>query len=328
MGFRARKSFKVIPGVRLNLSKTGIGASFGSGPVRYSVHSSGRRTVSARTGLPGLTYQQSLRGTGYAQAPVAAPPPTFPAKPGMFSPKSEKALYKACVSQDAKAIEDTGTAYEEVRLPAYAMAGLLYVNDNPERARRILRLAFDAGDPSVHPFTQTYLSALRVLVPIADGVTAQHSIGRDAVGLTLAEVLQQANEISEAIEVVEQLEPSFIAGVSLAELYSLAGRNNEVIDLTNGVQNEDDATALLLTYRGRAFRLEGLHDAAHETLKEALRSRSRMPEVRHLALSERAANYAAQGKKAMARKDLERILAEDSAYPGVTEALAALSELA
>jgi hypothetical protein len=138
--------------------------------------------------------------------------------------------------------------------------------------------------------------------------------------------LYSTNEISQAIEVVEQLEPSFVAAVSLAELYSLAGRNKEVIDLTDGVQNEDDASALLLTYRGRAFRLEGLHDAAHETLKEALRSRSRTPEVRHLALSERAANYAAQGKKAMARKDLERILAEDSTYPGVTEALAALSD--
>ncbi len=165
-----------------------------------------------------------------------------------------------------------------------------------------------------------------MLVPIAEGVTAQQFIDRDAVGLTLAEVLQAAGEISEAIEVVEHLEPSFVAAVSLAELYSLAQRHKDVIDLTNGVQNEDDASALLLTYRGRAFRLEGLHDAAHVALKEALRSRSRMPEVRHLALSERAANYAAQGKKAMARKDLERILAEDSTYPGVTEALAALAD--
>jgi Tfp pilus assembly protein PilF len=51
-----------------------------------------------------------------------------------------------------------------------------------------------------------------------------------------------------------------------------------------------------------------------------------MPEVRHLALSERAANYAGQGKKAMARKDLKRILAEDSTYPDVSEALAELSD--
>jgi len=326
MGFRARKSFKVMPGVRLNLSKTGVGASFGSGPLRYSVHSSGRRTVSARTGIPGVTYQQSVRQSGRTQTPVAAPRPTLAARPGFLAPKSEKELYKACVAQDARAIDAAGTAHADVRLPAYAMAGLLYVNDDPERARLTLRSAFDAGDPADHPFTQKYLSALRVLVPIAEGVTAQQFIDRDAIGLTLAELLQAAGKISEAIEVVEHLEPSFVAAVSLAELYSLAERHKDVIDLTDRVQNEDDASALLLTYRGRAFRLEGLHDAAHEALKEALRSRSRMPEVRHLALSERAANYAAQGKKAMARKDLERILAEDSTYPGVTEALAALAD--
>jgi hypothetical protein len=164
-----------------------------------------------------------------------------------------------------------------------------------------------------------------VLVPIAEGVTARQPIDRDAVGLTLAEVLQEADDISEAIEVVEHLEPCFVAAVSLAELYSLAGRNKEVIDLTNGVQNEDDASALLLTYRGRAFRHEGLHDAAHETLKgtQVAQPDARGTPSRALGAG---ANHAGQGKKAMARKDLERILAEDSTYPDVSEALAELSD--
>jgi Tfp pilus assembly protein PilF len=35
----------------------------------------------------------------------------------------------------------------------------------------------------------------------------------------------------------------------------------------------------------------------------------------------RAQNYLAQGKKGMARKDLERILAEDSSYQGVRQQL-------
>jgi Tfp pilus assembly protein PilF len=70
----------------------------------------------------------------------------------------------------------------------------------------------------------------------------------------------------------------------------------------------------------------GFHDAANEALKEALRSRSRATSIRHHALAERAQNYLAQGKKAMARKDLERILAEDSNYEGVREQLAALEK--
>jgi hypothetical protein len=63
----------------------------------------------------------------------------------------------------------------------------------------------------------------------------------------------------------------------------------------------------------------------HAALKEALRSRSRAAPIRHLALAERAQNYLGQGKEGMARKDLERILAEDSTYEGVREQLSELS---
>lgn len=58
--------------------------------------------------------------------------------------------------------------------------------------------------------------------------------------------------------------------------------------------------------------------------KLCARGRGAAP-IRHLALAERAQNYLGQGKKGMARKDLERILAEDSNYEGVREQLSELS---
>jgi hypothetical protein len=62
MGFRMRKSIKVAPGVRVNVSKRGVGASVGGKGGRYSVHSSGRRTVSAGSGvIPGVYYQKRLK---------------------------------------------------------------------------------------------------------------------------------------------------------------------------------------------------------------------------------------------------------------------------
>jgi tetratricopeptide (TPR) repeat protein len=124
---------------------------------------------------------------------------------------------------------------------------------------------------------------------------------------------------------VEQLEPTTYSAVSLAELYAQTGRWDDVIELTEGIKNEDDAAALLCVFRGQAFRQQGFHDAAHAALKEALRSRSRAAPIRHLALAERAQNYLGQGKEGMARKDLERILAEDSTYEGVREQLSELS---
>lgn len=44
-----------------------------------------------------------------------------------------------------------------------------------------------------------------------------------------------------------------------------------------------------------------------------------------MALSERARTYVAENKKAMARKDLERILAENAEYEGIQERLRKLA---
>jgi tetratricopeptide (TPR) repeat protein len=243
----------------------------------------------------------------------------------MFAPKGEKELYKAVKAQDVQAMKRVGEQHADFRLPSYSISGLMMLEDEPAEAERLLGEAFATGkDPSDDKFISTYLFT-QLELSIAQGVTAQLPINRDAVGLALAELKQQEGNLDGAIDVVEQLEPTTYAAVSLAELYAQAGRWDDVIELTEGVKNEDDAAALLCVFRGQAFNAQGFHDAAHEALKEALRSRSRAAPIRHLALAERARNYVAQGKKAQARKDLERILAEDSDYEGVRQQLAELA---
>jgi tetratricopeptide (TPR) repeat protein len=325
MGFRMRKSIKLAPGVRLNVSKSGVGASVGGRGGRYSVHSSGRRTISAGGGvIPGAYYQKSVGGSGSRQSEAPAAPVT-PKKPGLFAPKGEKELYKAVKSQDIPAMKRVGDQHPDFRLASYSLAGLLILTDEPAEAERLLGDAFaTGGDPGADKFISTYLFT-RLELSIAKGVTAELPINRDAVGLALAELKQEHDDIPGAIDVVEQLEPTTYSAVSLAELYAQTGRWDYVIELTEGIKNEDDAAALLCVFRGQAFREQGFHDAAHEALKEALRARSRAAPIRHLALAERAQNYLTQGKKGMARKDLERILAEDSGYEGVREQLAKLT---
>lgn len=59
MGFIFRKSFKVAPGVRLNVSKRGMGVAVGGkNTPRVSVNTSGRVTKSLRI-APGLRYQET-----------------------------------------------------------------------------------------------------------------------------------------------------------------------------------------------------------------------------------------------------------------------------
>lgn len=62
MGFRFRKSFKVAPGVKLNIGKKSAGVSVGGKGFRTSVSSSGRKTTSVGVPGTGLSYVSSSGG--------------------------------------------------------------------------------------------------------------------------------------------------------------------------------------------------------------------------------------------------------------------------
>lgn len=329
MGFRLSKSIKVAPGVRVRVTKTGLGMTVGGKGGRYSVHSSGRST--ATVGIPGtgLSYSSSSGGSrsrsrAATRTPVAPPPPRAP-KPGWLAHPGEKALYKAVSGgMSEEALQQVAISHPEFWLPAATLAGLKLATEPgaEQTARSLLGQVLARGeDPARDSFINKYLPSTTVTVPIAPGVDAVLPLGRDVVGLTLAELHQEAGDLDAAINVVEELDSTAHAAVSLAELYLQAGRFEEVVDLTNGLTNEDDATALLLAFRGAALRELGHFEAAREALKEATRSKSRDADIRHFALFERAKTNLADRKRAQARKDAERILAEDARFPGVREFL-------
>ncbi|MGI9117191.1 MAG: DUF4236 domain-containing protein [Gaiellales bacterium] len=338
MGFRLRRSAKVVPGVRINLSKSGAGVSIGGIGGRYSMSPTGRRTRTLGSGIiPGVYYQTQKGGSRTTQprpsarAQAAAPPPPPPPpppKPGLLAPRGEKDLYAAVQTQDPHAIRRVGDTEADFRVASYSIAGLMLLDTADAEAESLLEPVFAShSDPAADAFMRTYMHT-RLDLPIAPGITATLPINRDAIGLALAEVKQRRGDLAGAIDVVEQLEPTTYAAVSLAELYAQSARWDDVVRLTEGTANADDASMLLLAYRAEAFREQGFHDAAAIALKEALRFKSRAPEIRRFALMERARVALARGRKAAARKDLETILAEDSAYPGVREALAELGDAA
>ena len=57
MGFRYYKRVSLGKGLNVNLSKTGVGVSAGVSGLRYSMHSSGRRTTTAGVPGTGLYYR-------------------------------------------------------------------------------------------------------------------------------------------------------------------------------------------------------------------------------------------------------------------------------
>lgn len=326
MGFTARKSFKVAPGVRMTVSKRGLSTSVGTRGARVTASTSGR--VTRTVGVPGTgvryTTSSSRRTPAQTSSHQTAPAQSpLPVKPGLFAPRWEKDLFRAIQTNDASALPTIAAASAEAAPIASVIEALwAFSSGNNKRARDLLTWYWGRGDNiEDNQFFRKYIGRSLLSIGIAPGVTAELPLGRDAIGLALAELHQDAGDLEGAISVVESLDPSAVAAVSLAELYVATKRYDDVVDVTNGIKNEDDATALLMTYRGIAHREQGHHEASREALKEALKSSKRDEAIRQLALFERSQTYEAEGKRAMARKDVERILAMDANYPGLDEAL-------
>jgi uncharacterized protein DUF4236 len=88
MGWRFRHSFKVIPGVRLNLSKSGLSCSIGGAPFTMNL---GPRGVYGTASLPGtgISYRQKFGDgleTHEPNAPVFPPSATPHSSPALPSP--------------------------------------------------------------------------------------------------------------------------------------------------------------------------------------------------------------------------------------------------
>ena len=341
MGFRMRKSFKVAPGVRMTVTPRGVGASVGGKGGRVSVHSSGRVTKSVGIPGTGVSYVSSSgggsrrKGNASQSAAPRPSPATYrtaepsPAKPGLLAPRWEKDLYKAATADPPKVAEfvSIGRSDPKARHAAMVLDAFMgaLTSDDSARARDILEVLNTEGvDPAAIPFLTKYSMRLVAHLAITEEVTITAPVDRDVLGLTLAELRQQAGEVDSAIQLVEGLTPSTVTAVSLAELYASRERWNDVIEITEGVDNEDDLSMYLLIQRGVAFREKGHHEASRESLKKALSRKGRADALRHLAHIERGQTYMRENKKAMARKDFERVMAENSSYPGLAGYLDAI----
>ncbi len=303
MGFKKSTSFKVMPGVRVRVSTSGV-----------STHVGGRKTT-ARRGP-----------TSPRPAPVRTPTPAparAPARPGMFAPKEEKALFNFVSEPETSSLDEAVLAHPQYAKLGNLLLGLRHLVDGrTDPAVQYLRaaLSIDGGVES-HGFTQKYLSGYRLTLGIAGGVAVELPLSHDATTLALAEGLQIQGQTEAAIYYVEALDPSYPALLSLTDLYADLQDWNEVLRLTNGVGIDSEMTAMLAIFRAKAHL--SLHElvAAKECIKTLTTSKKYGPGLRFQALALRAEISLTEGAFARATADLEKILAEDSSVPGLREAL-------
>lgn len=177
MSFRYRKSINLGGGVRINLSKSGVGVSCGVPGLRYSVHSSGRRTRTV--GIPGTGIywrddRRTHRGPHGSPTTRTSPAPKslpHPNKPGLFAPRREKQLFDAIDGADAAAMDKVAWEHPDLRLAAETLSGLHRITSDPAEARQLLAQVFATGrDPATDPFIQAYAGEpFHINVQVAPG---------------------------------------------------------------------------------------------------------------------------------------------------------------
>ena len=330
MGFRYQRSMKLIPGVRLNFSKRGIGMSLGVPGARISFSPGGR--VTRRVGLPGTgmswvsSSSGSRRRSTRSVAPVAPAQPPAPPSPGLFASADERNVYSSFRAKNV----DTLLAVSQSESKAAVLAGfyaalILSDQDNHSAALHALDTAWHRiADFDHDELFAKYAHAMTVTVDLCEDAKVSAPGSRDTAGLLYAELLQAAGRPSEALEVVKHLTWGPAVAISSADLMAAMSDWDGVLTVTNNIAVIDDGTALIAVYRAMAFRRTGLLDAAKECLKPALAARIKDAGVRSQAMLERARIQQAQGHFAAARKDVESVLAKDAAN---TRAKALLAEL-
>ena len=170
-------------------------------------------------------------------------------------------------------------------------------------------------------YVRKYFQGITPQVPITNGISTSSIYNDQTLGHILVELLQQMNKVDEAFVILEEMIPNQLTAISLADLELQQKDYDGALETTEDIENEDDATGMLLVLRGIAFREQNMHDAAIECFKRVIIKRSRSEGLIHRAHFERAETYARMGKKALAVKDLEKILVDDLDYPEVTSKL-------
>jgi len=251
----------------------------------------------------------------------------------LITPDDEEALVDGCrelvLGDEDKALEHFKNAVH-LADGAY-LAGFLAL----KRKRLIEAATYLATAAEKHSRLGRYFSkygiSATMSLPITDEVSAH--VGPDLRGvlLGLVEVYQRQERWEDAIVCLERLkrcEPDdVVVKLSLAELLLDArpGDKNvcrKIVRLAEGIENETPVHTALLLYKARALRGLGLLDAARETLTGALRRRKgRSEELRQALRYERARVFEALGRKAQARRDLERLYAEAPDYANVADRL-------
>jgi hypothetical protein len=181
--------------------------------------------------------------------------------------------------------------------------------------------------PEVDAFLVKYFPHAIFSLTVTEDVSVDLPLSRDFIALLLAESLEATGDLGGAAGVLERMPTNAVAALSLAALYVAQERWEDVMRVTDvtklsGIFDDDLLKMNIYLQKGIALRRKGSPSASRVWFDEVVkRPKTRPASLRHRGQIERGLSYLDEGKKAMARKAFEKVLAEDSGYPGLKEYL-------
>jgi tetratricopeptide (TPR) repeat protein len=337
VGWRFRKSVRLGPGVRLNLGKSGFGVSTGMRGLRYSVHSSGRRTVS--TGIPGtgLSFVSTQTAGGRPRAASAkrtTPTEVVRTQPsaGLFAPGYEKEFAKGIRALQSGGLRSAVSHFEKssandqhnrvVTDDLFAGVLLLKSSDYAKAIPHLERVVA-SSESLPDKLMKKYVSPDdQVAVTVTSELTVQLPWSSLSATVALAEAYQHVGRNEEAIGLLQQvaeLDREPIWRLSLAELLAESKEWTEVVEVAAGIENDDDVSLQIKLLQASALHAMGLTEAAIDTYAACLRSRKRSAELLILARYSRGVLLLKLGKRSQALRDLGKVYAQDPGYRDVAQ---------
>ncbi len=338
MAFRFFRRKRIAPGVSLNLSKRGASLSFGPRGAKATI---GTRGARGTLGIPGTglryTKQVTSRGAkGDTQEEQATRPGSHLSLGflrRLFTPKPERAFVdgvKALMEKNPEEAEQQLKQCPELTDAAFLMGMTALqrgaTEEGIQQLTRVYRERERLGD---------YFTKYGVSPSFPLGITEDIStfVEPDDRGVLLVLLLafQDARHREDAMKCAQTLHKMAHddLAVRLATAEFLAQTPNpsqqtwqDIVKLTESLDNESEVHAALLYCRARALRELGLLEAAKDTLTTVLRrTKDRPDELLRKARYLRAQVYEGLGNKSKARKEFERIYAEASDFEDVAQRL-------
>jgi len=344
VAFRFWRRIQLLPGVTLNLSKSGASLSIGPRGARFTV---GRRGMRKTVGLPGtgLSYsvhtpwegrsgqrRSGTRGEPAATASAVQERLDFSWLQRRRMPAADLALidgWKAYVDgNDDEALGQFESAADALPDAAW-IAGMIHLGRKDiDRAAERLEQALRGGDQLGAKFSE-YGIDCAASVWVTPEVEAELRARERGTRLALAEIALDRDDAAaalthfEALIALDDTDPVVLASYAECLLEHHADERSaleRVVKLTTAVDNATPVHTAVMLYRARALRGLGLPDAAIKCYTLALRRRKdRDQTLLNQLRYERALLYAEQRQKSRARRELETVFALDPDFEDVRE---------